>query len=115
MNSNGNINYHGRIDDHIKIMGHRVELQEVEGVVRRVAAVDGVVALGWPRTPAGADGIIVFLTQTNASDEEILALCKQRLPLYMVPKEIHRVSSMPLGASGKVDRKELLKRREYCR
>lgn len=115
MSSNGTINYHGRLDDQIKIMGHRVELQEVEGVVRRVAGVDTVVALGWPRTPAGADGIIVYLTQTHSSDEEILTLCKQRLPLYMVPKEIHRVSSMPLGASGKVDRKELIKRRENCR
>ena len=71
-----------------------------------------MVALGWPKTPAGADSIIVFLSTTSVCDEIILEACKQRLPIYMVPRELHRVDSMPLSTSGKIDRKELLQRRE---
>jgi non-ribosomal peptide synthetase component F len=111
VNANGNIQYHGRIDDQIKIRGHRVELQEVEGVIRDVSGAEVVVALGWPKTPAGADGIIVFLTQTPTSNATILAACKHRLPEYMIPQEIHHMSSIPLSTSGKIDRLALLQRR----
>ena len=112
INSNSSIVYHGRIDDQIKIRGHRVELQEIEGVIRNISGVDGVVALGWPNTPAGADGIIVFLTTTRVSNETILAVCKHRLPHYMIPQEIHHIQSLPLSASGKIDRVALLKRKQ---
>ena len=111
VNANGNIQYHGRIDDQIKIRGHRVELQEVEGVIRDVSGAEVVVALGWPKTPAGADGILVFLTQTPTSKATILAACKHRLPEYMIPQEIHHMSSIPLSTSGKIDRLALLQRR----
>src|SRR5207253_2599080 len=53
--------YLGRLDNQVKILGHRVELGEVEAVVRRSSGVDGVVAFGWPQTESGADGIEVFL------------------------------------------------------
>ncbi len=112
VNPQGNLIYRGRLDDQIKIMGHRVELQEVEAVVREASGAGEVAALGWPRTPVGANGTIVFLSGTSAPDEEILKRCRQRLPTYMVPKEIHRMGSLPLSANRKIDRKRLQKLRE---
>jgi amino acid adenylation domain-containing protein len=109
----GELAYHGRVDDQIKIRGHRVELQEVEAVVRAVsggAAI--VVALGYPRTTAGADGVIVFTAGATASDDMMLEACRRAMPGYMVPSEIHRVESVPQNASGKVDRRRLLELRE---
>ncbi len=38
--------YLGRLDNQIKVLGHRVELGEVEAVVRQVSGLEGVVALG---------------------------------------------------------------------
>jgi amino acid adenylation domain-containing protein len=107
--------YRGRIDDQIKIRGHRVELQEVESVVRAASDASSVVALGWPRTAAGADGIIVFLSGGSAADEAVLEGCRRTLPDYMVPREVHRVEAMPLNPSGKVDRRRLLETREAMR
>src|SRR5262249_28346453 len=54
---NGPLNYLGRLDFQIKIRGHRVELGEIESVVREASGFDGVVAVGWPATPSGWGGI----------------------------------------------------------
>src|SRR5438552_3456210 len=80
--------YLGRLDNQIKILGHRVELGEVEAVIREISGVAGVVALGWPRTGSGADAIEVFL-ETNAFDkQELINRLKTRLRPYMVPRGI---------------------------
>jgi non-ribosomal peptide synthetase component F len=52
--------YLGRLDNQIKVLGHRVELGEVEAAIRQASGIEGVVALG-PKTESGADGIEVFL------------------------------------------------------
>ena len=49
--------YLGRLDNQIKIMGHRVELGEIEAAVRDISGLGGVVAVGWPISGSGADGI----------------------------------------------------------
>ena len=41
--------------------GHRVELGEIESVMREESGVDAVVAVGWPPTPAGVGGIVAFI------------------------------------------------------
>src|SRR6478672_12665253 len=46
--------YLGRLDNQIKVLGHRVELGEVEAVVRSISGIDAVVALGWPPSDSGA-------------------------------------------------------------
>lgn len=109
----GDLVYRGRMDDQIKIRGHRVELQEVEGAIRLASGASIAVAIGWPRTPAGADGIIAFLAGVGAGDDaEILGRARRTLPDYMVPSELHRLADMPLNASGKVDRRRLFELRE---
>jgi acyl-CoA synthetase (AMP-forming)/AMP-acid ligase II len=112
VDARGNLVYRGRTDDQIKIRGHRVELQEVEAAARAASAATAAVALGWPRTPAGADGIILYLVGAAAPDEEIRLGLRRLLPGYMVPSEIHRADRLPLSASGKVDRRRLLAERE---
>jgi acyl-coenzyme A synthetase/AMP-(fatty) acid ligase len=48
--------YLGRVDNQIKIQGYRVELGEIEAVLRDEAGVEVAIAVGWPVTPSGADG-----------------------------------------------------------
>jgi amino acid adenylation domain-containing protein len=100
--------YLGRIDHQIKIHGSRVELGEIEAIVRDAAGVDGVVALGWPVTANGVEAIVAFLETSEADVDSIRQAAKDRLPAYMVPREIRLISRFPLNANGKVDRKALL-------
>jgi amino acid adenylation domain-containing protein len=99
--------YLGRLDSQIKVLGHRVELGEVEAAVRDAAGLDGVVALGWPITPSGADAIEVFLQTEDCDTKNLLEKLRTRLPVYMVPRNIRLLGQFPLNANGKCDRKAL--------
>ena len=99
--------YLGRVDNQIKVLGHRVELGEVEAAIRQVSGLEGVVALGWPVTESGADGIEVFL-ETDGFDTKALAMqLKEKLPVYMLPRHILVLDRFPLNANGKYNRKAL--------
>jgi len=98
------LEYRGRLDRQVKIMGNRVELFEVESVLRTVAACDSVAALAWPVRDGMAQGIVGVVPQdAAASDEMILSGCRQRLPGYMVPARLVRVVEWPLNSNGKTD------------
>lgn len=104
------LKYLGRIDHQIKIQGYRVEIGEIESALREEAGVEVAVAVGWPETPAGADGIVAFL-QGKVDDVPALAeRLKDRLPRYMVPTRIVALASLPLNPNGKVDRRALVRR-----
>src|SRR5437016_14158219 len=79
--------YLGRLDSQIKVLGHRVELGEVEAVARSLSGVDAVVALGWP-SGSSADGIELFLEADTFDTELLLNELKRKLPSYMVPRKI---------------------------
>ena len=101
--------YLGRIDHQIKIRGLRVELGEIEAVLREVAGVDRAVALGWQTTANGADSIVAFLETSHADIDIVLDTAKDRLPSYMVPRTLYLMTEFPLNANGKVDREALAK------
>ena len=100
--------YMGRVDFQVKIHGHRVELGEIEVVVREESGLDGVVALGWPQTASGAGGVEVFIEGKYDSIERLREKVSRRLPDYMVPSKFHFVNKIPLNVNGKYDRRKLL-------
>ena len=99
--------YLGRLDNQIKVLGHRVELGEVEAAVRQVSGLEGVVALGWPTTESGADGIEVFLEADSFDTRALVSQLKGKLPVYMVPRNVVLLRRFPLNVNGKYDRKAL--------
>lgn len=105
----GPLSYLGRVDHQIKIQGYRVELGEVEAVMREVSGAQAAVAVGWPRTPSGADGVVGFVAGESLDAAALLAGVRARLPAYMQPSRIHVVPRLPLGANGKVDREALVR------
>ena len=102
--------YLGRVDFQVKISGHRVELGEIEAVLREETGCDEVVAIGWPRTETGYAAVTAFVCAEYVDSPSIRARMLARLPSYMVPREIHPVPEMPLNSNGKVDRQVLLER-----
>jgi acyl-coenzyme A synthetase/AMP-(fatty) acid ligase len=99
--------YLGRLDQQIKIRGVRVELGEVEAAVRAVTGVDAVVAVGWPRTETGYDGVVAFVGATDVDVPSTRARLQARLPTHLVPRRFELLDGLPLNGSGKFDRAAL--------
>jgi amino acid adenylation domain-containing protein len=100
----------GRIDFQVKILGHRVELGEIEAIVRNASGMDGVVAVGWPVTPSGYGGVEVFLEGPPADSDRLRKAVAAQLPEYMVPRRFHFLEQLPRNVNGKFDRKAMLQR-----
>jgi amino acid adenylation domain-containing protein len=98
----------GRLDSQVKVRGYRVELGEVEAILRKAASVDDAVALDWPRSESGgAEGIVGFVTGDGHDTKAILREMGKHLPRYMVPSELRTLDAFPLNTNGKIDRKAL--------
>jgi amino acid adenylation domain-containing protein len=107
--ANGCLYYLGRADHQVKIHGYRVELQEIEAVLRKACGTAQVVSIAWPVENGSADGTVAFVSGVDALDhDKALAYCSNVLPGYMVPKKIYLCDEMPLNANGKIDRSKLV-------
>ena len=103
----GNLEFLGRIDRQIKIRGQRIELGEVEAVLRghpgvRHAAVE---ALPGPELVAYVSGYVDSgAIDSGAIDAaELRVHCARRLADASVPARIHVLAELPVNANGKVD------------
>lgn len=102
--------FQGRMDDQAKIQGYRVELLEIEEVLRRVSGTTEAAAVLWPVSETGAaEGVVGFVCAATAAERDIVAGCRMHLPSYAVPKKIMIIDALPLNANGKVDRNALRK------
>jgi amino acid adenylation domain-containing protein len=105
----GPLTYLGRIDFQVKILGHRVELGEIEAVVRKASGLDGVVVVGWPVTPSGFGGVEAFIEGYAPNGDRLRAMVAADLPEYMVPKRYHFLSRLPRNVNNKFDREAITK------
>ena len=100
--------FSGRLDQQIKIRGYRVELGEIEAVLRREAGVETAVALGWPESQqGGAEGVVAFIADPSIDVDRVLQRVAEHVPRYMVPREVRVIDEFPLNANGKIDRNAL--------
>ena len=98
----------GRVDSQIKVLGHRVELGEIEAVVRKHCGSDAVVAVGWPRTSSGYGGVEAFV-ENQVENHHLRDAVRSELPEYMVPRKFHFSDRLPRNANGKLDRAAISK------
>ncbi len=109
LRENGEFEFNGRIDDQIKIRGHRIELAEVREAIASHADVKQVALMVREDKP-GDRQLVAYVTlrQPLQSASELLRLhVKQKLPAHMVPAAFVILDSIPLNTNGKVDRKAL--------
>ena len=97
----------GRLDHQVKVMGHRVELEEIEAHLRAICSSESVAAIPWPENNGSAAGIVAFVVGARIAPPVVREQLRDRMPMYMVPSKVMALESMPLLASGKVDRKAL--------
>ena len=94
----------GRIDNQVKVLGYRVELEEIDAHLRVVSGADVVGSVAWPLADGMASGIVSFVDASAIAAERIIDLLKTRVPPYMLPNRIIFLKKMPLNPNGKVDR-----------
>ena len=105
--ANGDYVYLGRIDHQIKVLGHRVELAEVDAALARQAGVAHAAAVGWPMHDGSADGIVAFVSGHDIAVPQLTAAVRAVLPDFMTPRAIVVLDALPLNANGKIDRNAL--------
>ncbi len=105
----GTLEFLGRLDDQVKVGGHRIELGEISSVLQQHPAVRDAVAVVSSDGPTGADLVAYILWQEDrgTSTAELREFLGERLPTYMVPSIIQPLHAFPLTANKKVDRKAL--------
>lgn len=93
-----------RRDDFIKSWGHRVSSQEVEAAALRMKQLVSAAVIGIPDDEAG-EAVTLFVTARPGAEttpDEVLAVCRQHLPKYMVPRSALILDALPLNATGKI-------------
>jgi amino acid adenylation domain-containing protein len=111
--ANGAIEFLGRADDQVKVRGFRVELGEIEQVLRRHPGVaQGVVVL---RTDDASNEarLLAYAVPKEAgyavshsdrpTSEKLIEWFAAQLPDYMVPSAVVLLDALPLTPNGKVD------------
>ncbi len=108
-NSDGNIEFVGRVDNQIKIRGFRVELGEIEQALRSHPGVtDSVVVLF--EDDAGDKRLVAYVVPAGGSQltfTELRNFLKAKLPSYMLPAALETIAALPLMPNGKIDRRAL--------
>jgi acyl-CoA synthetase (AMP-forming)/AMP-acid ligase II len=98
-----------RRDDFIKSWGHRVSSQEVEAAALRMDQLVSAAVIGVPDDEAG-EAVTLFATARPGAEvapDDVLAVCRQHLPKYMVPSSVLILDALPLNANGKVAKPQL--------
>jgi amino acid adenylation domain-containing protein len=109
LNDAGAIEFLGRVDHQVKVRGHRVELGEIEAAIGRLPAVrEAVVSLVGDTSDTRQ--IVAHLVRADPAappPDNLLGELRRTLPDYMLPTTVVWLPSLPLNASGKVDRRAL--------
>jgi acyl-coenzyme A synthetase/AMP-(fatty) acid ligase len=103
----GNIELLGRIDNQVKIRGHRVELGEIEALLNEHPGVrESVVLLRELTHSEKALVAYVIARETKKpTPEELRHYAQEKLPEYMVPGRVVFMSAFPQTPNKKIDRK----------
>lgn len=100
----GTVELLGRIDRQVKISGNRIELEEIESILRNHNSIsDCFVA-------KRDESLIVYYVSNQAiSSLGLRRLLREKLPDYMIPSHFIFCDKLPLTSNGKIDQTALSK------
>ncbi|MDX3225293.1 non-ribosomal peptide synthetase [Streptomyces sp. ME19-01-6] len=100
--ADGVLEFLGRTDDQVKVRGFRVELGEIEAVLTRAPGVRRAVVVAH-----GPELAAYLLAGSDLDTSAVRELAASALPEYMVPSSFTTLEEIPVGPSGKADRRAL--------
>jgi acyl carrier protein len=105
----GQIAFMGRIDDQIKIMGHRIEPQEITAVLDRHPAVEASFVCASSDSSGNRRLVAYILPAKDGSPKlgDLRNFLASHLPAHMVPSTFVQLTQFPVTTRGKIDRTAL--------
>lgn len=107
--ADGNYLYLGRLDQMLKVRGHRIEAGDIEAILTEHPSIHQAAVVV---TGSGLNArLLAFVVPASAAMPTLLALkrhCAERLPRYMIIDEIRVLPALPRTRNGKVDTQMLL-------
>ncbi|MFC9663384.1 non-ribosomal peptide synthase/polyketide synthase [Nocardia sp. NPDC127606] len=107
--TNGELEYLGRTDFQVKLRGLRIELGEIEAVLESVDSAARAVVM--VRDDAGVgEQLVAYVVEAEPGSvaiDDLRETALRALPAYMVPAAFVLLETLPVNASGKLDRKAL--------
>ncbi|TGO63093.1 hypothetical protein BCON_0015g00220 [Botryotinia convoluta] len=105
----------GRADDQVKLRGQRLELSEINEVIKKSRNdLEEVVTLVLKHKAQAKEQLVTFFVvsgKNGSKDSEVIPFirdaCSSRLPGYMVPTHFIPIKALPLNANNKADAKQL--------
>lgn len=102
----GTLDYLGRADDQVKISGFRVELGEVESVLRSLDRVEDAAVI-WVDVDGEKSLRGYYVAAERIAPDVVRQAMAKKVAPYMVPAGLVQLDRIPLNKSGKVDRTRL--------
>ncbi len=98
--------FQGRADNQIKIAGHRVELEDIDGALEAQPGIRR--SLTVLSTRSGVPELVsAFETESPVNLSVLTTAIAARLPAYMRPARLIELPKLPLNANGKIDRRAI--------
>ncbi len=106
----GYLRIRGRIKDMYIVGGFNVYPAEIEARIQELEDVLAVAVVGMPDDRLGEAGcaFVVGRPDHSLDEAQIIAWCRENLANFKVPKRVVLVDQLPLNASGKVAKKDLI-------
>jgi amino acid adenylation domain-containing protein len=110
LRDDGTLECLGRRDQQVKLRGFRIELQEIESVLRGHPGVRDAAVQVFHDSHGGGQIVayVVAGAGSTPSDPDLRAFMAKQLAGHMVPSSVVFLARLPLSPAGKVDRKALL-------
>ncbi|RVQ64755.1 AMP-dependent synthetase [Croceicoccus ponticola] len=101
IDADGNVMFHGRLKDMLKVGGENVAAAEIEGMLQSHPAVKLAQVVGLPdERYAEVPAAFVELAEgQSATEQELIAHCKGQIAGFKVPRHIRFVDSWPMSTS----------------
>jgi amino acid adenylation domain-containing protein len=107
-NTDDTIEFVGREDSQVKILGFLVDLAEVEAALADYPGLAQVVVLAREREDGNKQLVGYVVPESRELDlAAVRAHARTKLPGYMTPEAFVRLDSLPLTANGKLDREAM--------
>jgi acyl-CoA synthetase (AMP-forming)/AMP-acid ligase II len=100
----GHFEFWGRVDDQVKVRGHRIEPAEIEHVLQDFPAVAQALVVPGGEGELPDQLIAVLTAHEPIAEDELRGYLGSRLPKHLVPHQILVVDALPLTPTGKLDR-----------